>query len=375
MKLSDLIDFEQKTYNWELIETIPEFSKLKEIKQNPKWHEEGNAFKHTKLVCEEAIKFCDELNYEESRMLLASALFHDIGKGLASQLGKDGNWHNYGHELVGESLARTMLWDFDDVNISFRESICSLIRYHMDPLKIFDSKSFYEKIIELSNVVPSWKLLVLLKKCDVNGSIQQDDVIKQSDLIKLSSLEIITIKMGCYKLPFKDYKESYKKYMEEKVKKHIDVAVMIGLPGSGKSTYANELARGNGDFNGGILISRDIIRYELGFCKENEKVVLSREQEDRVTEEFNNRLIKAAKLGLSVIIDNLNLKRRYRDAYKTALSNYNVTWHYFYVEAPSIEDNIKRRDGQISADVLRNMINGIEMPTPDEYDTIEYIKS
>ena len=43
--------------------------------------------------------------------------------------------------------------------------------------------------------------------------------------------------------------------------KVIDVAVMIGLPGSGKSTFAENLAKGNSSFNGGVLISRDIIRF------------------------------------------------------------------------------------------------------------------
>ena len=41
--------FQGNTYyvDWNYVMTIPEFQKLKECEQNPKWHSEGNALEHT----------------------------------------------------------------------------------------------------------------------------------------------------------------------------------------------------------------------------------------------------------------------------------------------------------------------------------------
>jgi hypothetical protein len=47
---------------------------------------------------------------------------------------------------------------------------------------------------------------------------------------------------------------------------------------------------------------------------------------------------------------------------------------YVVVEAPTIEENISRREGQVPEDVLRNMYNGFVMPSSDEYDEIIHYK-
>lgn len=102
LKISDLIDFNTAKYNWNAIEDVPEFAQLKNCPQNPKWHGEGNAWEHTKRVCEEAVKiFCGRNKDSNARALLTSALFHDIGKGTTS-FEKDGIWHSYGHEIEGQ---------------------------------------------------------------------------------------------------------------------------------------------------------------------------------------------------------------------------------------------------------------------------------
>jgi predicted kinase len=89
---------------------------------------------------------------------------------------------------------------------------------------------------------------------------------------------------------------------------------------------------------------------------------------------FNNLLIEYVSSGYDVVINNINLRKKYRDDYKKLLSKYNVRWVYVVVEAPSIEDNISRRQGQVPEDVLRNMYSGFVMPSPDEYDEIIHYK-
>jgi predicted kinase len=143
------------------------------------------------------------------------------------------------------------------------------------------------------------------------------------------------------------------------------VYMMIGLPGSGKNTWIEN----NLDKNVRV-VSRDDIRANLKMCGANDKIVGTREQEEQVTKIFNKLLVDYVENGYDVVINNINLNRRYRDDFKRLLSGYNVRWVYVVVIAPSIEDNIARRDGQIPPEVLLKMHNNFTMPSETEYDDI-----
>lgn len=72
--------------DWNYINQFNEFNILNSTEQNPKWHSEGNVMKHTQLVCKEMIDYINNVGLyitdaNEAKILLMSALFHDIGKG------------------------------------------------------------------------------------------------------------------------------------------------------------------------------------------------------------------------------------------------------------------------------------------------------
>ena len=199
MKIDDYIDFDTRTYKWDAIEKVPEFAKLKECKQNPKWHKEGTAWEHTKRVCDSVLELFPDIGDAELKLLMAAALFHDIGKGTTTFFKeKDQQWHAYGHEIESEKITRQLLADENDHG--FANAVCNLVRWHMTPLDIRKSNHKVQKIIELARVInPVWfhngyssnfDLLIKLKQCDVAGSEQEDKESKASDLEWLNKLSI-----------------------------------------------------------------------------------------------------------------------------------------------------------------------------------------
>jgi predicted kinase len=297
--------------------------------------------------------------------LLVSALFHDIGKGVATIYKKD-DWHAYGHEVESEKITRRLLWD---EGYEIREAICSLVRWHMEPLRVFESKNYVNKVLDMSNHIPSWHILLLLKECDVRGSQPSDENVTKVDLLKLSDINRIASRLNCYY-----YSTNIPKIekMSHKVvgKKKITVHMLFGLPGAGKSTAINEIVKTipNRPYS---VVSRDIARVELGFCKDGEKMVGNGEQEKAVSEKCDDMILTAATLGEDIIIDNTNLKKVYRDHYHSLLQEYDVLWDYVYVEASRLSKNLSRRDGMIGEEVFENMIRGFEWPSEDEYDTLK----
>ena len=366
MRLRKLINTDTCEYNWKKIEKIKEFAKLKECEQNPKWHKEGNAWNHTKMVCAEATKVARDEYFDEGDRLvfLAAALFHDIGKGVTTKIGKDGNWHSYGHEFEGEKMTRLLLWNED---IWEREHICSLVRYHMEIEFVAERENFLTRLVSISKAVRNLDMLIKLKECDLRGSIQYDDDLKGIELLKMEDIRETARSLGfLYNMTSvpEFYKFAWQKTLKAKNSGNpITVVVPIGLSGAGKSTWVKE------NYPDAVVISRDAIREELGYVKPGRKAVLSRQKEDKVSTVFNQRLTDAARDGSKpIVLDNLNLKKKYRDGYKEQLSLYAVNWVYVYIEARGLQTNVERRGEDIDMDTLKGMIMVFDWPKDEEYD-------
>lgn len=364
--------------NWEFINSFPEFSRLHECEQNPTWHSEGNAFIHTQLAYEKLekevfhdINFVFSCSDDELFIIRAAVLLHDIGKGVTTTQGKDGKWHSYGHEIEGEKIARVMLWNED---FYIRETICSLIRYHMEPLRIFDSKNWIYRMIEISARIP-WKLLYAVKMADLLGSVQinggtmAEDVMKMElikkcaqalniwDNVNIDNLKPL-VKFGNNRniLPWKtNYNNSKTAY------------IMIGLPGAGKNTviYNDSIIPENR-----VEISRDDIRVQLGYCGPDEKYLGNAEEENEVTRIYDEQFKNAIDSGKTIVLNNVHLKKKYRDVSVNILRTNGYKVVYIYVEAPTLEFNYKRRDGQIPHDRIKSMALSFEWPEASEYDEL-----
>ena len=358
--------------NWDYIYSIPEFGALQTLRQSPKWHSEAEFVSgHVDFVIQKAVEYfesriMDKFNKSDTILMMA-AIFHDIGKATTTFLKEqDGLWHHYGHEIESEKITRRILWELGP---DLREPICQLVRWHMEPFNIIRSKKPVEKIIDLSYKVPSIDLLYLLKKFDVLGSKAMDPELTKNDLELLHMFSWLSNILSC------GYQPSYINNITRKVndmitkKPSITVELYMGLPGAGKDTAIyNEP-----DIKNKVVVCRDDIRIDLGFCKVGEKYLGTTEEENAVTKEFNKRMKDAAAAGKTIILNNMNNKRKYRDDYKNILRDYNVHWIYVYVEADSLQKNIDRRNGQIPAHVFPKLVEGFEYPTVDEYEHLQII--
>lgn len=373
-----IIDTTPPKVNWDFINTIPEFEILNHCEQNPKWHGEGNVMNHIKLAYEEfhkhVLTFGVRYSLSDMELLIihAAILLHDIGKSTTTSLGKDGNWHAYGHEVEGEKIARVLLWDED---MAIREEICSLIRYHMEPLRIFESKNWIHRIIEIGSRV-SWKMLYYVKMADLLGSIQHNGGTKKEDLMKLELVKQAAQSLGVWHKKSQNEHEvllrygKNTKYLPWKVDMKPDkkAYILIGLPGAGKDKFVNDkILLKHPD---AVHISRDIIRTELGFCGEGEKYLGTQEEENKVTEIFDKQLNDAINKSKVIILNNMNIKRKYRDVTNNLLRNKGYKITYIYVEAPTLEHNYKRRDGQILPEVIKKIALAMDFPEPIEYETL-----
>lgn len=112
--------------------------KLKQTMQSPQHHPEGNVWKHTMLVVDEAAKVKKES--KNSKVFMWAALLHDIGKADTTR-NKKGKITAYEHDKVGAKLAKEFFQQFTK-DEEFITEVCALIQYHMQLLFVLNKLRF-----------------------------------------------------------------------------------------------------------------------------------------------------------------------------------------------------------------------------------------
>lgn len=372
MKFTDIIntDFTPK---WDVIENIYEFKRLSETQQSSIWHKEGNVYEHTKLVCSRMsdvingkVSFIrnEELSDEQKTALMAAAVCHDLGKATSTKWDKElQEWKTKNHGAEGERITRLLF--FDEPNIQLREKVCYMVRRHMVLHHIFDvEEKINSRMMSLMGEQASVYEMVCLNYADSLGSINDQNTPEEvmSRLNRVLALEFSINRTH------EDLYENHYGFRRTLTDNSPNVYVMMGVAGSGKSTYAQRF------LPNAMQLSRDVIREELGYAKEGEKVKCTKEQENNVTEVFNKKALNALAKGQNIVIDNMNLTKRYRDMFHREYDSFNPRYTYIYVEAPTINTNITRRDGQIPEKEIERMVNSIDFPEGHEYDSLRLVK-
>ena len=396
-------DFFDDNFNpkWDFIMQIPEFQDMVGTEHSAYWHNEGDPMEHTKLVvnCMKDHILAgnnyppDDINkllYKQQALMMA-ALFHDIAKPVVTKYDeKKGDWTAPYHAEIGARMTRIILMRMDYANVFQRELVVSLVRVHMRmhhiaddhnkiEKKLFDFVGKESKYYDSDMLFCSYLDAEALCLCDDMSSWCKDEsfVKKYRHHIKRQSLQLMQFDDG-FKHTLSVSKK--RKIAQEKIygrsvdehKPFCTVYVMIGLPGSGKSTFV----KNNLDFL--PCLSRDIIRIELGFCKEGEKYIGTKEEEEIVTKTIEERMVKYAENLESFVVDNTHMKQAYRDRIHEILKDYNIFYHYIYIEAPTLKENIRRREvdgfGIKSSEIILNMLDKFEFPYPYEFDCFEFYK-
>ena len=375
---------EDWSVNWEKILTISHFSKLRETPQSSTWHREGNVYMHLQLVTQAMEKLLKRNLIKEDSdnwvMCMAAAICHDLGKGETTKWSEEKNdWTTKNHGVVGERITRHLFYDED---IVLREKICYMVRHHMTLHHVYDKPegtNAAKRLIKLSHGIVPLNYMILLNIADSMGSIndiETEDSIYDKEMKLINDVSCLR----CYQKPYSFIDKSqlirnFIDYTGEVINDRNDFCVYIlcGFPGCGKSTYCKEFLADK------PIISRDIIRGELGIdgatTTNNKKVVGTREEEDKVSEIFNKKMIEHCENKESFVLDNTNLKYQYRKDYLLKIMKYNPKVKIIYIEAPNyIKDCIERRKGEISKKVYDRMENNFDFPQLFECNELIIVK-
>ena len=142
--------------------------RLKQTKQSPVHHPEGNVWNHTMLVIDEAARIKTESR--DQKAFLWAALLHDIGKPGTSKIRK-GKITSYDHDKLGAELAGKFLTEFiQDSNLV--QSVISLVRWHMQILFVVHNLPFADG--ESMKRQTDLHEIALLGFCDRMGRIGAD---------------------------------------------------------------------------------------------------------------------------------------------------------------------------------------------------------
>lgn len=162
-------------------------------------------------------------------------------------------------------------------------------------------------------------------------------------------------------------------YINEQEQK--EILLLIGLPGSGKSTYISKLKKKH------IVVSNDAyVEKKAKQWKVNYKEAFDRSDRDETVSSTFRAFDKAIKKGSNVIVDNTNMNKKERSYFlENAPPDYKKVAIIFDVSPKELEKRLKSREKevgkQIPLEVLERMRKKYEKPTEREgFDEIKVVK-
>ena len=128
------------------------------------------------------------------------------------------------------------------------------------------------------------------------------------------------------------------------------VYILCGMPGAGKSTFCKN------HFKNCKVVSRDIIRFELGYTYSvDDKYVGTKYQEQQVTIRENELIKECLEDGYDIVLDNMNGGKYLKPTVEYIKSIAPEAKIIGYNIVTTIETCIERRKDQILEGIMRNI--------------------
>ena len=146
---------------------FPELKALIGIPQNPVYHAEGDVWKHTMMVLDEAARL--RCRAENPYWFMLAVLAHDFGKAICTQE-KNGVIHAYEHEKKGLPLAEAFLHRLTSES-KLRRYVLNLVELHMKPNTVAHANSAAKVTTRMFDQAADPEGLVCLALADDRGRI------------------------------------------------------------------------------------------------------------------------------------------------------------------------------------------------------------
>ncbi len=132
------------------------------------------------------------------------------------------------------------------------------------------------------------------------------------------------------------------------MKKNLKILILIGIPGSGKSTWAKDYVKYHDDY---IRVNRDDFREML-----KSDQVCENKIEDMITGLVNQTIENALMKKLNVIVDNTNLKVKYiNDIIEKFKYSADIDYRVFDVSLDKAIERDSNRDKKVGGSVINKM--------------------
>lgn len=151
-----------------LREFFPELEACIGVEQNPKFHPEGDVFEHTMLVVDCAAGLRDRA--EQPLGFMLSALLHDLGKIVATEVQEDGRITAYGHEVQGLPLVERQMQRLTN-NQRLTAYVLNQTQLHMRPNMMAANHSHKKKTRAMFDLSACPNDLILLSRADASGKL------------------------------------------------------------------------------------------------------------------------------------------------------------------------------------------------------------
>ena len=377
------------------IDIIPEFALLKNCQQSPEHHAEGDVLIHSQMAGQIILQLMEaEQVHPQYRVLLYLAtILHDIGKPSTSVFNtKKNKITAYGHDDAGVPIANEFLKKyFPELGYGQREIVLRLIEWHMKPrLWIKDLTATVTKLKMLSLAVNT-KLLYLLSQADTLGRTAND---MNSGMFLLELFKQNCEDLGLWDRPYRvplatslnkaayslarwnilmngavedqDTYDEATSVMIQPPKPNFQLMLMVGAPGSGKSTMVDKLRTQYPDIK---VISMDERRKELTGD------INDQSRNNEVFSWQQRELRKAMEARQNTVIDATNGPRKLRKMlWQIGRENGALcSAVYFDIKLETLLERNAAREKKVPDDVVKRFYYTLQSINPWEADMVRIV--